>query len=116
VFAWREDRTVSQSLTLQYEKMLFILEPTPITSTLRRKKVTVADYPDGKLKILHKGVELPYRLFDKLQHVSQAAIVDNKRLGTVLAHIRQRQQLSPKMRRKRTPVRRDQGPGMFKVG
>ncbi|SEM22021.1 Integrase core domain-containing protein [Bosea lupini] len=27
-FAWKEERTVSQNLTLQYDKMLFILEPT----------------------------------------------------------------------------------------
>jgi hypothetical protein len=47
VFAWREERTVSESLTLQYDKVIFILEPTPITRSLRRKRVTVADYPDG---------------------------------------------------------------------
>jgi hypothetical protein len=116
VFAWREERTVSDSLTLQYDKVIFILEPTRITSTLRRKRVTVADYPDGTLKILHKGVELPYRRFDTLRHVSQGAVVDNKRLGAVLSQIRERQQFAQMSRSARAPRRRDQEPHMFKVG
>ncbi len=27
-FAWKEERTLSQALTLQYDKVMFILEPT----------------------------------------------------------------------------------------
>jgi hypothetical protein len=38
-----------------------------------------------------KGGDLPFRVFDKLRKVDQAAVVDNKRLGAVLAHIRERQ-------------------------
>ena len=34
---------------------------------------------------LSKGRELPYRIFDKVRKVDQAAIVENKRLGAVLA-------------------------------
>ena len=32
-----------------------------------------------------------YRTFDKLRRVDQAAVVENERLGAVLAHIRDRQ-------------------------
>jgi len=92
VFAWKEERTVSNSLTLQYDKVLFLLDSTPITCTLRRKRVTVADYPDGQLKIFHNGVELAYRRYDKIRHVTQGAVVENKRLGAVLSHIRCLQQ------------------------
>jgi hypothetical protein len=35
VFAWREERTVSNSLTLQYDKVVFLLEPNEITRELR---------------------------------------------------------------------------------
>ena len=49
------------------------------------QRVMVCDYPDGRLAIKHKGRELPYRVFDKHQRVNQAAIVENKRLGPVLA-------------------------------
>jgi hypothetical protein len=39
VFAWREERTVSSNLTLQYDKVVFLLEPNEITRELRRKRV-----------------------------------------------------------------------------
>ena len=35
-FAWKEERTVSNSLTLQYDKVLFILEPNEVTRPLAR--------------------------------------------------------------------------------
>ncbi|EIM30264.1 ISNCY family transposase [Microvirga lotononidis] len=91
VFAWREERTVSRSLTLQYDQVLFILEPNEITLALARQKVQVYDYPDGRFAIKHKGLELPYRPFDRRQQVDQAAVVENKRLGPVLAYIAERQ-------------------------
>ncbi len=95
VFAWREERTVSESLTLQYDKVIFILEPTPITCTLRRKRDQLhPDYPDGSLKIFHKGVELPYRRFDTIRHVSQGAVVENKTSRCRVTQIRERQQLA----------------------
>jgi hypothetical protein len=31
--------------------------------------VTVYDYPGGRVAIRHKGHDLPYRTFDKLQKV-----------------------------------------------
>jgi hypothetical protein len=40
-FAWKEERTVSVNLTLQYDQVLFILEPTGIARSLARKRVTV---------------------------------------------------------------------------
>jgi hypothetical protein len=69
VFAWREERTVSNSLTLQYDKVLFLLEPNEITRELRRQRVTVVDYPDGRLAIRSRGLDLPYTTFDKLRQV-----------------------------------------------
>jgi hypothetical protein len=37
--------------------------------------VTVIDYPDGRLAIRYRGVELTYRTFDKLRQVSIGAEV-----------------------------------------
>jgi hypothetical protein len=116
VFAWREERTVSSSLTLQYDKVLFILEPTEIARRLARQRVPVIDYPDGRLAIRPNGVDLPYRTFDKLQQVDQAAIVENKRLGPVLAYIAERQKEFGMTRSNRAPRRRGQRNHMFKVG
>jgi Homeodomain-like domain len=115
-FAWKEERTVSSSLTVQYDQVLFILEPNEVTRSLARQRVTVFDYPDGRVAIKHKGLELPYRTFDKRQQVNQAAVVENKRLGPVLAYIAERQKELDMGRSKKAPRRRGQGASLFKVG
>lgn len=70
--------------------------------------MTVVDYPDGALAIKHRGISLPYRIFDKLQKVDQAAIVENKRLGAVLAYISERRQEAEVTRSKKSPRRQGQ--------
>jgi len=117
-FAWKEERTLSQALTLQYDKVLFIVEPSEQAKTAIGKRVTVVDYPDGRLSIRYRGVELAYRTFDKIRQVDQGAIADNKRLGAVLAMIRdQHQRCEPGHRSQRAPRRRDQRDArLFKVG
>ena len=54
-FAWKEERTLSQALTLQYDKVLFILEPSEQAKTAIGRRVTVVDYPDGRLSIPLSG-------------------------------------------------------------
>jgi hypothetical protein len=71
--------------------VIFILEPSEQAKTAIGKRVTVFDYPDGRLSIRYKGVELAYRTFDKIRQVDQGAIADKKRLGPVLAMIRDEQ-------------------------
>ena len=115
-FAWKEERTVSVNLTLQYDQVLFILEPTGIARSLARKRVTVIDYPDGRLAIRYNGVDLPYRTFDKRPQVNQAAIVENKRLGPILAYIAEQQKQLDMSRSAKAPRRRGQKNHMFKVG
>ena len=102
--AWREERTVTANLTLHYNKVMFLLEPNEITRAAARQRVVVHDYPDGRLAIRWHGVDLPYRAFDKMRVVDQAAIVDNKRLDAALAYA---QQLQAERTRKRnlTPRR-----------
>jgi len=115
-FAWKEERRLSQALTLQYDNVIFVLEPSEPDKAAIGKYVTVLDYPDGRLSIRHNGVELGYRTFDKIRHVDQAAIADNKRLGAVLAVIRDEQQRRGRQRRS-GPRRRDQSDArIFKVG
>ena len=115
-FAWKEERTLSQALTLQYDKVIFIVEPSAQAKAAIGKRVTVVDYPDGRLAIRHKGVELAYRTFDKVRQVDQGAIADNKRLGSILAVIRD-QQLRREPDRRSGPRRRDQRETrLFKVG
>ena len=115
-FAWKEERTVSSNLTLQYDQVLFLLEPNEITRPLARQRVTVHDYPDGRFAIKHCGIELPYKVFDRRQQVNQAAIVENKRLGPVLAYIAERQKELDMSRSRKAPRRRGQPKSLFKVG
>jgi hypothetical protein len=115
-FAWKEERTLSQALTLQYDKVIFILEPSEQVKAAIGKRVTVIDYPDGRLSIRHNGFDLAYRTFDKLRQVDQGAVADNKRLGAVLALIRD-QQLRRRPQSRSGPRRRDQRDArLFKVG
>ena len=39
VIAWREVRTVTSNLTLHYDRMLLLLEPTSFARGLARKKL-----------------------------------------------------------------------------
>ena len=117
IFAWKEQRTVTHNLTVQYDKVMIILEPNALTRPLARKLVTVIDYPDGHIALRHNSADLPYRTFDKLQKVDQGAIVENKRLGAVLAHIAERQKELDVTRSKKAPRRQGQAERhMFKTG
>ena len=87
-----------------------------VTRPLARQRVMVFDYPDGRLVIKHKGRELPYRIFDKVRQVDQAAIVENKRLGAVLAYVAERQKQLDVGRSKKVPRRAGQAKRIFKVG
>lgn len=107
IFTWQEQRSVSQALTLQYDKVLYLLEPSPENQKLIGKRVTVIDYPDNRLRIEHEGRNLKYRQFDKLTQVHQAEIVPHKRLSAMLSFIQQQQQLVPHEKRSiRCPTRR----------
>jgi hypothetical protein len=115
-FAWKEERMLSRALTLQYDKVIFILEPSDQAKAAIGKRVTVVDHPDDRLSILYKSVELAYRTFDKLRQVPQGAIIENKRLGAALAVIRE-QQLRRGPERRSGPRRRDQRDArLFRVG
>jgi hypothetical protein len=91
ILAWREERTVTQNLTLHYDRMLLILEPTCFARGLVRKKVEVVNYPDGRFAVQFNGTSLAFRRFDKIQTVQPGVIVDNKRLSAVLAMVKARQ-------------------------
>ena len=93
--AWREVRAVSANLTLHYDRMMLILEPTPQARLLARKQVEVVNYPDGRFAVRHAGVDLGFRLFDKIAVMTPGTIVENKRLGEALAYVQARQAAYP---------------------
>jgi transposase len=91
ILAWREQRYVTQQLALSYDSKRIILEETPLSTELAGRYVETCGFPDGRFEVRWKGVALPYRMFDKNQRVTQAAIVENKRLSEALAWVKARQ-------------------------
>jgi hypothetical protein len=105
ILAWREERTVTLNLTLQYDQMMLLLEPTPFARGLVRKKVEVVNYPDGRFAVQFEGTPLPFRVFDKIQTVQPGTIVDNKRLSAALALVKKQQATYAPHRRRYDPAR-----------
>ncbi|CAJ0901343.1 ISNCY family transposase ISBcen27 [Ralstonia mannitolilytica] len=85
IFCWREWRKVSASLTLQYAKVMYLLEDRPEHRKLVHRYLEVAEYPDGTIELWADGASLPYTTYDRLAQIDQGAIVEHKRLGHVLA-------------------------------
>ena len=54
--------------------MIFVLEPREPAKAAIGKRVTVVDYPDGRVAIRYNGAGLAYRTFDK---VCQVATMQN---------------------------------------
>src|SRR3984957_3442831 len=115
ILCWREQRQVSHQLVVNYSRMKLTLKPEGLAVRLRGKMVEIYDFPDGRLEVRWKGRSLPYSAFDKLQRVSHAAIVENKRLGEVLAWIKQQQDRQPRLNTiPKGPRRSSQAPGLLK--
>ena len=91
ILAWREQRYVTQHLALSYDRKRIILDETPLSVGLAGKYVETYEFPDGRLEVRWQGIALPYRMFDKDQRVTQAAIVENKRLSEALSWVKERQ-------------------------
>jgi hypothetical protein len=103
--AWREERTVTHNLTLHYDRMMLMLDPTPFARGLVRKKVDIVNYPDGRFAVQFEGTPLAFQVFDKIQTVEAGAIVENKRLGAVLALVKEQQAAFEPHQRRRDPRR-----------
>jgi transposase len=115
ILCWREQRSVSRQLVVNYNRMKFMLRPDKTPAALAGKVVDIYDFPDGRLEIRWKGLPLSYSVFDHLQRVSHAAIIENKRLGEVLAWIKQQQDKHPHYRDNLAgPRRSNQKAGLMK--
>ncbi len=115
ILRWRERRSVSRQLVVNYNRMKFMLRPDKTPAALAGKLVDIYDSPDGRLEIRWRGLPLSYSVFDHLQRVSHAAIIENKRLGEVLAWIKQQQDKHPHHRDNLAgPRRSNQKAGLMK--
>ncbi len=95
ILAWREERRVTRNLTLHYDRMMLLLDPTSAARGLVGKKVEVVNYPDGRFAVQFNGTALGFKVFDKIRTVQPGAIVDNKRLSAVLEQVKAQQAARP---------------------
>src|SRR3984885_7318190 len=115
ILCWREQRSVSRQLVVNYNRMKFMLRPDKTPAAVAGKLVDIYDFPDGRPEIRWKGLPLPYSAFDKLQRFSHSPIVENKRLGEVLAWIKEQQDRQPRFNQVPDgPRRSSQKPGILK--
>ncbi len=91
----REQRYVGEQLAFSYERKRIMLEENEITRGLVGKYIDTYAFADGRLEMRWKGITLPYKMFDKDQRITHAAVTENKRLGDVLSVIKAQQDPSP---------------------
>jgi hypothetical protein len=70
ILCHREQRHVSEHLTMSYNRKQIILERNDVSEGLGGKHVDLYDFLDGRLEVRWKGHVLPYRVFSKDQRVS----------------------------------------------
>ncbi|ALP66473.1 ISNCY family transposase [Paraburkholderia caribensis] len=84
LMTWRETRRVTKSLTVQYDRVMYLLEDTPANRALVHRYIDVWEYPDGRIEIRADGQVLACRRYDKLAEVDQGAVIEHKRLAHAL--------------------------------
>ncbi len=96
ILCLREKRYVGQQLTFSFERKRIMLEQTELAKSLVGKDVDTYVFPDGRFEVRWKGQPLPHSIFDRdQQHVTHAAVTENKRLGEVLSWVKEQQEAQP---------------------
>ncbi len=91
IFTWQERRKITKDLVVHYKRRRHHIKVSAQTKEYAGCMCQIFEWADGRLVLRSGGVDLPYRFFDKDQRVTQAAIVENKRLAAALEFIRERQ-------------------------
>jgi hypothetical protein len=92
IFTWQETRKLSQSLSFNYQRQLFLVPDTEETRLLAGQRVTVVELSDGTVQARHGSKLLPPTRFGKDDaEITQGAIVSNKLLAGALQFIKDKQ-------------------------
>jgi transposase len=105
----RVPRRVSNSLTVQYDRVIYMLADTVENRSLIHKYLDVFEYPDGRIEIRVNGAALPYVEYDRLSQIDQGAEIDNKRLSHALQLAQVIQAQRDDKRASGSPSRTNQG-------
>ncbi len=108
VFSWQETRLVSKSLTLNYKRVLYVLDPTDAARAARGRRVGIEEREDGSLSFWHGEHALLAMAFPKEHGVQQGEVVESKRLSATMDFIveRQRERTEAKLAKPSTTLRK----------
>ena len=108
IFSWQETRLVSKSLTLNYKRVLYVLDPTDAARASRSKAVGIEEREDGSVRFWHGEHELLATAFPKEHRVKQGEVVESKRLSATMEFIkeRQRERIEAKVAKPSTTLRK----------
>lgn len=109
ILAHRVARKVSNSLTLQYDRVMYLLEDRPENRKLIHEYIEVIEYPNGVIEVQADGRVLPYREYDRSTQIDHGAEVENKRLSAVLSVARELQTIRDDRRISGSPSRTNRG-------
>ncbi|PAJ84444.1 integrase, partial [Burkholderia ubonensis] len=99
----------TKSLTVQYDRVMYLLDDTPENRKLIHRYIEVWEYPDGRIEIRADGRVLPCRQYDRLTEIDQGAIVEHKRLSHALQVAQALQEQRDNRRASGSPSRTNQG-------
>ncbi len=91
IFSLHETRMVSKSLMLNYQRVLYVLDPTDAAQAARKQRVSVEEREDGSGSFWHGEHELAAMAFPRDSGVRQGDVVANKHLSSTMDLIRERQ-------------------------
>ena len=96
LLTYQVERKVFKDLHLSFNKMILILDDTPLARQTVGKKVIVSVALDGAMNVVFREENLAYRVFDKLRRVSGVPdTVCPKRLSSALAVAKQIEEAEP---------------------
>ncbi len=109
IFTWREPRRVTHSLTVQYDRVIYLLNDTAETRKLMNQYIEVYEYPDGRIELCANGIALDYQRYDRLSEINHGAVVEHKRLSHILQTAQLLQAQRDNRRASDSPSRSNQG-------
>lgn len=92
VFTWKEKRKVSRALAVHYKRVMYLLQDSAEARAAIGQQVDMVEQQDGEVSIYFRGAQLKAHSLHKDGYVQQAAIVDNKVLGSALKFAHELQQ------------------------
>jgi transposase len=86
IFTWRESRTLTKNLTLQFHHLVYQIQVDRPSYAMRKTVVTVSVDLQRQVSILYKGKSLPYITYHR--QAKQSPIVQTKHVDSMLKYLR----------------------------